>query len=319
MVSASPREGTVINVLVTGGAGFIGSHIVDRLLALGHVVAVVDNFSTGRPEHLDPRARVHRLDLRDQRLARVFDTERPGIVCHQAAQANLRRSVTDPLFDAQVNILGSLHLLECCRRFGVGRIIFASSGGAIYGDSAPLPTPEDHLPRPASPYGIAKLAVEHYLACWQNLYGGSTLSLRYANVYGPRQDPYGEAGVVAIFTRLMLESGQPVINGDGEQTRDFVYVGDVADAVIRAIERREVTGALNIGTGVETSINDLFRRLMGLTRAGVKELHGPPKPGEQRRSALDISLAKRQLGWSSQVSLDEGLALTLEFFRSSKA
>ncbi len=317
MVPVGPREGTVINVLVTGGAGFIGSHIVDRLLALDHTVTVVDNFSTGRSEHLDSRAHVHRVDLRDQRLADVFRAERPEVVCHQAAQANLRRSVADPVFDAQVNILGSLHLFECCRRFEVERIVFASSGGAIYGDTAVLPTPEDHLPRPASPYGIAKLAVEHYLACWQSLHGGTAISLRYANVYGPRQDPYGEAGVVAIFASRMLDRIQPVINGDGEQTRDFVYVADVADAVLRALERREVTGALNIGTGVETSINDLFRRVRELTGVEVEKLHGPPKLGEQRRSVLDVAWAKRHLGWSPQVSLEEGLTLTVESFRRS--
>ncbi len=287
-------------------------------MAAGHTVSVVDNFSTGRREHLDPRARVHRLDLRDQRLADVFDAERPHVVCHQAAQANLRRSVTDPVFDAQVNILGSLHLFECCRRFGVERIVFASTGGAIYGDTTVLPTPEDHPARPAAPYGVAKLAVEHYLACWQALSGGSAVSLRYANVYGPRQDPLGEAGVVAIFARRMLEGSQPVINGDGEQTRDFVFVGDVAEAVLRAIERREVTGALNIGTGVEMSINELFRRLLALTGARVAERHDPAKPGEQRRSVLDASAAKRHLGWSPQVPLDEGLALTAEFFRRGR-
>ena len=302
---------------MTGGAGFIGSHLVDRLVALGHRVSVVDNFSTGRFEHLHPHARVYRLDLRDQRLAGVFEAERPQVVCHQAAQANLRRSVADPVFDAQVNVVGSLHLFECCRRFQVERIIFASSGGAVYGDTAVLPTPEDHPPRPASPYGIAKLAVEHYLACWQSLSGGPTVSLRYANVYGPRQDPNGEAGVVAIFADRMLNGRQSMINGDGEQTRDFVYVGDVCEAVLRLFERREVTGALNIGTGVETSVNTLFRCLRDLIGTAAPELHGPPQPGEQRRSALDISLAKRHLGWSPQVSLGEGLALTVESFRRS--
>jgi len=308
---------TTVTVLVTGGAGFIGSHIVDQLLAHGQEVAVLDNFSTGRPENLDHRARVYRLDLRDQRLASILERERPKVVCHHAAQANLRRSVTDPVFDAQVNILGSVHLFESCRRTGVERIVFASSGGAIYGDTPVVPTPEDHAPRPASPYGIAKLAVEHYLTCWQNLHGGSAISLRYANVYGPRQDPYGEAGVVAIFARRMIDQDQPVVNGDGEQTRDFVYVTDVAEAVMCALERREVVGAFNIGTGVETSVNRIFRRLRSLAGVGVEERHGPPMPGEQRRSALDISLAKRHLRWSPQVSLDEGLARTLEFFRRS--
>jgi len=307
-----------VRLLVTGGAGFIGSHLVDRLVAGGHEVAVVDNLDTGRAERVRPPARLHRVDLRSPRLAEVLAAERPEVVFHQAAQTQLRRSVDDPVFDAGVNVVGSLNLLEACRRVGVRRVIFASSGGAIYGDTEALPTPEDHLPRPASPYGVAKLAVEHYLACWQGLYGIGTVSLRYANVYGPRQDPFGEAGVVAIFAHRMLRGEPPLINGDGEQTRDYVYVDDVVEANLRVLEHPEVSGPLNIGTGLETSVNALFHRLRELTAAAVPERHGPPKAGEQRRSGLDVSLAKRLLGWTPRVGLAEGLARTVEHFRRER-
>lgn len=307
-----------MRTLVTGGAGFIGSHLVDRLLAAGHDVAVVDNLVVGRAERVRPPARLHRIDLRDPGLADVLEAERPEVVFHQAAQTDLRRSVADPVFDAQVNVIGSLNLLEACRRAGVRRIVFASSGGALYGDTEVIPTPEGHPARPTSPYGIAKLAVEHYLACWQALHGIGAVSLRYANVYGPRQDPLGEAGVVAIFAHRMLRGEVPVINGDGEQTRDYVYVDDVVEANLQVLERPEVSGPLNIGTGLETTVITLFHRLRELTGARVQERHGPPKAGEQRRSGLDISLAKRLLGWTPRVGLAEGLARTVESFRRER-
>jgi len=307
-----------VRLLVTGGAGFIGSHLVDRLVADGHEVAVVDNLASGRAERVRPPARLHPIDLRDRRLAEVLEAERPEVVFHQAAQTDLRRSVADPVFDAEVNVLGSVNLLEASRRAGVRRVVFASSGGAIYGETETLPTPEDHPTRPASPYGVAKLAVEHYLACWQGLYGIGTVSLRYANVYGPRQDPFGEAGVVAIFAHRMLGGEPPLINGDGEQTRDYVYVDDVVEANLHALERPEVSGPINIGTGIETTVNVLFHRLRELTAARVPERHGPPKAGEQRRSGLDPTLAKRLLGWSPRVGLVEGLARTVESFRRER-
>lgn len=307
-----------MKALVTGGAGFIGSHLVDRLVGAGHEVAVVDNLATGRAERVRPPARLHRVDLRDPGLADVLDTERPEVVFHHAAQTDLRRSVADPAFDAEVNVVGSVNLLEACRRVGVRRIIFASSGGAIYGETEIIPTPEDHPTLPASPYGVAKLAVEHYLVCWQALYGIGAVSLRYANVYGPRQDPLGEAGVVAIFAHRMLQGEGPVINGDGEQTRDYIYVDDVVEANLRVLERPEVSGPINIGTGLETTVNALFHRLRGLTGAAVPERHGPPKAGEQRRSGLDAALAKRLLGWTPQVNLAEGLARSVEHFRRER-
>jgi len=304
-----------MKILVTGGAGFIGSHVVDRYVREGHQVVVVDNLSMGRREYVNPRAKLYPVDIRSPRLAEVFEAERPEVVNHHAAQMDLRRSVRDPAFDAQVNILGSLNLLECCRRVGVKRLLFSSTGGAIYGDGALLPTPEDHPTRPASPYGISKLAVEHYLGCWEAVHGIRAFALRYANVYGPRQNPAGEAGVIAIFAHRLVGGTEAVINGDGEQTRDYVYVGDVADANLRALERRELSGVVNIGTGVETSVNELFRRLARAADVRGKASHGPAKPGEQRRSALDSGLAKRLLDWTPQVGLDEGLGRTVEYFR----
>jgi len=308
-----------VKILVTGGAGFIGSHVVDLYIATGHQVVVVDNLSTGCGEFVNPRATLRVADIRSPRLAEIFEAERPEVVNHHAAQMDLRRSVVDPEFDARVNILGSLNLLECCRRSGVKRVLFASTGGAIYGDGAQPPTPEDHPPRPASPYGISKLAVEHYLSCWEALYGIRALALRYANVYGPRQNPAGEAGVVAIFAHRLVSGEVAVINGDGEQTRDYVYVGDVAEANLRALERHDLTGAVNIGTGVETSVNELFRLLALVADVRGEARHGPPKPGEQRRSALDAALAKRLLGWTPRVGLDEGLRRTVDHLRQGES
>lgn len=305
-----------MRVLVTGGGGFIGSHVADGYLAQGHEVLVIDDLSTGRAERVHPRARLHRLDLRSPRLAELVEAERPDAVSHHAAQADVRRSVEDPAFDAEVNILGTLNLLECCRRFGVRRVIYASSGGAVYGDAETVPTPETHPTRPASPYGVSKLAAELYVACWGAIHGIPTLALRYANVYGPRQNPHGEAGVVAIFTHRLL-AGEPVtINGDGRQTRDYVYVGDVVEANRLALERPDVTGALNIGTGVETSVLDLLARLRAAAGLAGEARHGPAKAGEQRRSVLDASLARARLGWRPRVGLDEGLRLTVEHQRT---
>ncbi len=308
--------------LVTGGAGFIGSHVVDRLLAAGHVVHVVDNLSTGRRRPAGADAHLHvldvrssRLDLRSTRLLELFKEVRPGAVVHLAAHADVRRSIADPVFDADVNVLGTLHVLECCRRAGVGHVVFASSGGALYGDRAPVPTPETAPERPASPYGVSKLAAERYIAAWAALTGATAVILRYANVYGPRQYAFGEAGVVAIFAARMA-SGEPcVITGDGEQTRDFVYVEDVADATVRALGLAEAPGPINIGTGVETSINTLYRRLRAATgRDTAAARYGPAAPGEQRRSALDVALAERALDWAPATPLHVGLVKTLEHF-----
>lgn len=304
-----------MKVLVTGGAGFIGSHVVDGYVAAGHEVVVVDDLSRGRKEFVNPGARLYTLDLRDPRLTEVFEAEKPDAVNHHAAQSEVRRSVEDPRFDADVNIMGTLNLLQCCRRHGVRRVIHVSSGGAVYGDTAVLPTPEDHPARPASPYGISKLTGEYYLACWAALYQIDGVVLRYANVYGPRQSPFGEAGVVAIFCH-QLERREPVtINGDGHQTRDFVFVEDVARANLYALERADVTGVFNIGTSVETSVLGLFERLQTVARVAGERRHGPPKAGEQRRSVLDWSRARRALGWTPVVELEEGLRRTLAYFQ----
>jgi len=308
-----------VRVLVTGGAGFIGSHVVDAFLAAGQEVAVVDNLATGDARNIDPRARLHVMDLRSARLARVFETERPEVVAHLAAQASVGRSVTDPAFDASVNVVGGLGLLDCCRRFGVRRIIYSSSGGAGYGDTDVIPTPESHPTLPISPYGITKVAMEHYVNAWSGIFGISGISLRYANIYGPRQNPQGEAGVVAIFCHRLLTGQTPMINGDGEQTRDYTYVEDVAAANVRALERPDVTGAVNICTGVETSVNALYRALVTAAGSKVVAEHAPARPGEQRRSCLSPDLAGRVLGWKPTVSLAEGLQRTFRYFQKETA
>lgn len=305
-----------MKVLVTGGAGFVGSHVVDRLLADGHAVDVVDNLSSGRRERVDRRAPLHVCDLRDARLDTVLADVRPDVIVHIAAQAAVARSVIDPALDASINVLGTIALLEAGRRAGVGRAVYTSTGGAAYGDTDEVPTPEDHPARATSPYGVSKVAAERYLECWAGLTGASALTLRLANVYGPRQDPKGEAGVVAIFSHRLLR-GQPcVINGDGEQTRDYVYVEDVAGAVSRAVARPAATGVANIGTGLETSVNDLYARLARLGGVARPAEHGPGKPGEQRRSALDARRAKSLLDWTPATSLDDGLGRTLAHFKT---
>lgn len=304
-----------MKILVTGGAGFIGSHVVDAFVAAGHAVAVADNLSTGSRTWLNPKASFHAVDLRSARLDEVFAAERPEAVAHLAAQAAVGRSVVDPAFDASVNIAGGLNLLDCCRRFGVRRMIYSSSGGAGYGDTDAIPTPEEHPSRPASPYGITKVAIEQYVEALGPLWGMRGVSLRYANIYGPRQNPQGEAGVIAIFCHRLL-SGQPLtINGDGGQTRDFVHVEDVARANVLALERGEVTGPLNIATGVETSVTEIAEALRAAAGTGAPPVHGPARPGEQRRSCLDPARAARALGWRPGIPLDVGLAATYDFFK----
>ncbi|HKW90524.1 MAG TPA: NAD-dependent epimerase/dehydratase family protein [Methylomirabilota bacterium] len=308
-----------MKILVTGGAGFIGSHVVDTFIGAGHDVSVVDNLTTGAARWVNPRARLHVVDLRSAKLSRVFEAERPEVVVHLAAQASVGRSVTDPTFDASVNLMGGLGLLDCCRRFGIRRIIYSSSGGAGYGDTDVVPTPETHPTVPISPYGITKVAMELYVAAWSGIFGISTISLRYANIYGPRQNPQGEAGVVAIFCHRLLTGQVPIVNGDGEQTRDYTYVEDVASANLEALQRPEVTGAVNISTGRETTVNALYASLVGAAGSTVKAEHGPARPGEQRRSCLDPALAARVLDWKPTVSLAEGLGRTFRFFEKETA
>src|SRR2546428_8760370 len=304
-----------MKVTVTGGAGFVGSPFVDRLLADGPAVAGIANLATGRGERVTSAARLHVCDLRDARLDALVAAERPGAVVHVAAQAAVSRSVLGRCLDASINVLGTIALLEACRHAGVRRVVYTSTGGAGYGDTDVLPTPEDHPLRPASPYGVSKTAAERYLECWAGLTKGRALALRLANVYGPRQAPAGEAGVIAIFTARLLAGHPCVVNGDGEQTRDYVFVGDVADAVTRAVMSPDVVGAVNIGTGSETTVNELYRRLARLTGVTRAAERAPGAPGEQRRSVLDAARAKTRLGWSATTSLDEGLAKTVAWFR----
>lgn len=303
-----------MKVLVTGGAGFIGSHLVDRLVQEGHEVIVVDNLSTGKRRNLNRAARFYKLDIQSWRLKRTFRNERPNVVMHLAAQMDVRKSVEDPMFDAQVNILGTLNILQQAVKHGVRKVIFSSSGGAIYGEQDTYPAPETHPTKPLSPYGLSKLCGEHYLSYYQRVGGLQVVNLRYANVYGPRQDPEGEAGVVAIFIQKLLNNEQAVINGNGRQTRDFVFVEDVVEANL-AMMGQETEGTYNVGTGVETSINDLFRILVQHTGSTCKEVHGPAKKGEQARSVIDASKLRHELSWEPKMNLSDGLKRTVEYFR----
>lgn len=303
-----------MRILVTGGAGFIGSHVVDAFVEAGHHVAVVDDLSTGKRENLNPQAAFYQADIRDEdALAAIFAQERPEVVCHQAALANVRESMAQPVRYASVNVLGSLVLLELCRRHGVQKFIYASTGGAVYGEPQSLPVSEDHPVNPLDPYGASKHHVEHYLYLYRHNYGLRYTVLRYANVYGPRQDPFGEAGVVAIFTHKMLAGETPTINGTGEQARDFVYVGDVARANLLALTGAD--GIFNIGTGIGTTVNQVYEGLRAATGYQGPVHYGPPKAGEVYRIYLDVRKAKAELGWTPQVSLAEGFRLTVESFR----
>ncbi|HTO94194.1 MAG TPA: NAD-dependent epimerase/dehydratase family protein [Bacteroidota bacterium] len=304
-----------MNILVTGGAGFIASHIVDAYVGLGHSVTVIDDLSTGKKENLNPKAKFCRADIRDAAsVRRVFEEGKFALINHHAAQMDVRRSVADPVFDASVNIQGILTLMEAAVATGVRRVIFASSGGAIYGEQDRFPADETHATRPISPYGVAKLATEEYLYYYRAVHGVDSVCLRYANVFGPRQNPEGEAGVVAIFASKMLKGEQPVINGDGKQTRDYVFVADVVKANVLALGHTR-SDVFNVGTGIESDVNRLFTALRTSTGSSCSEIHGEAKKGEQSRSVLDNGKIRRELGWKQDVSLDEGIARTVEFFR----
>jgi UDP-glucose 4-epimerase len=290
--------------------------VTDRYIAAGHRVVVVDNLTTGKMENLNPQARFYQADIRDQGIEGIFAREQPEVVNHHAAQIDVRKSVQDPVFDAGVNILGMLNLLEKAIRQGVSRFIFASSGGAIYGDQPENAEPaSEELPlRPISPYGVAKATGELYLHYYKVVHGLDYVALRYGNVYGPRQDPFGEAGVVAIFTEKLLADEQPVINGDGLQTRDYVYAEDVAEANLLALHPR-ASGSFNVGTGREKNVNELFWGLLQIMGKSAQEVHGPTKPGEQRRSVLNCTRAQTDLGWKARVAFAEGLRKTVEYFK----
>ena len=301
-------------VLVTGGAGFIGSHVVDTLLEADYEVAVVDDLSTGKIENIPSRAAFYQLDIRKERLKEIFQVVNPDYVSHQAARANVRESLEKPVLYADVNLVGSVNLLECCRRYEVKKIIYASTSGAVYGEPERLPVDESHPIRPLDPYGASKHHVEHHLHICLHNFSLQFTTLRYPNVYGPRQDPHGEAGVVAIFASRMLDNEGVTINGSGEQARDFVYVGDVARANLLALKAGECR-EYNLGTGSGTSVNQLFRELQKLTDYLQDPHHGPPKQGEVFKIALDSEAAQRDLGWRAEVSLEEGLARTVASFR----
>ena len=302
-------------VLVTGGAGFIGSHLVDRLVAAGHDVVVVDNLSSGRQEFLNPQAQLYRLDTQDPALDEVFLKERPEVVNHHAAQISVQASVKDPRNDARTNILGLLHLLELSRQHQVRKFLYASTGGALYGEPEYLPCDEEHPVQPLSPYGISKYAGEHYVRFFGIAYRLDYTIMRYANVYGPRQDPYGEAGVVAIFTERMLRKAEAVIYGTGEQERDFVYVDDIVEANLRSMERPE-RGVYNIGNGVGTSVNQIFHLLKEATGYQRGPVYAPARTGEVHKIFLSWERAKAELGWRPTVALKEGLEKTVAYFKT---
>ena len=310
--------------LVTGGAGFIGSNIVDALIARGEDVVVVDDLSTGRRANLDGAlargAALHELDVCDaDALQALFAEVRPELVFHLAAQIDVRRSVADPAADARVNVEGTINVLAAAQASGARRVVYSATGGAVYGEAQQVPTPEDAPAQPLAPYGQGKLAGEGYLALFTRLHGLSTVSLRYANVYGPRQDPLGEGGVIAIFCGCFAEGRTPTIYGDGEQTRDYVYVGDVVAANLRAAELG-VGGSINIGTGLETSVLDLVEAFRGLDGGeAFAPVHAPARQGEVLRSCLDASRARELLGWAPQVGLADGLQRTLATVSAPRA
>jgi UDP-glucose 4-epimerase len=311
-----------MRILVTGGAGFIGSTIVDAYLAAGHEVAILDNLSTGREQNINPRAEFHRIDMRERdAVEKLFRENRFELVNHQAAQLDVRHSVRDPQFDAAQNVLGSLNVMQAGIEHGVRRFIFASTGGAVYGEQEQFPADESHPTNPISPYGVTKLTVEKYLNCFRHVHGIEYVVFRYTNVYGPRQNPHGESGVIAIFCDMMMRGEQPTINGTGEQTRDYVYVGDVVDAHVRALDHleRDGSGTFNLCTNTEITVNELFDALNRVFDNRFERKYGPPMPGEQMRSVCSFDHAERVLGWRPRMGFVEGLERTVEHHRVAEA
>lgn len=306
-----------MKILVTGGAGFIGSNVADGFIAKGHQVVIVDDLSTGFQDNVHPRATFYRLDIRDAGLAEIFEKEKPDLVDHHAAQIDVRKSVADPMFDAQVNVLGSLNLIQQCVRHGVSKVVYASTGGAIYGEPDYLPADEKHPIRPLCQYGVSKHIVEHYLYLYHHNYGLNYTVLRYPNVYGPRQDPHGEAGVVAIFTEALLREQQPTIFGDGSHTRDYVFVSDIVAANLLAMESGDGQ-IMNLGWGREISVNQIFAALKKHIAPHIDPLYASERLGEIHSISLDSTKAQRELGWLPRVDLAEGIARTVEYYRGSR-
>lgn len=305
-------------ILVTGGAGFIGSHITDALISAGHSVHVVDDLSGGSRANINSAATFHEMDIRSDDIAGVIDQERFEVLVHHAAQMDVRRSVADPRFDSDVNIGGLLNLMEAGRSAGLQKVLFASTGGAIYGEPDYAPQDESHRLQPLSPYGIAKLCSEKYLEYYRHTYGIEYVALRYGNVYGPRQNPHGEAGVVAIFSERMLSGDSVFINGTGDQTRDYVYVQDVVQANLLALEHSG-SDVFNVGTSVETSVNELFSMIREVIDSSISENHREGQPGEQRRSVLSYAKASDVLGWNPSIDVVSGLRNTVDWFRNRDA
>jgi len=303
-----------LNILVTGGAGFIASHIADAFIESGHNVTIIDNLTTGREENINPKAKFFKVDIRDD-LSKIFEEGKFDVVNHHAAQIDVRRSVSDPIYDAGVNILGTLNLLQNSVKYRVKKFMFASTGGAVYGEQDYFPADENHKQQPLSPYGISKLAVEKYLYFYKEVHGLRYTILRYANIYGPRQNPLGEAGVVCIFLDKILAGEQPIINGSGEQTRDYVYVKDVVRANLLTLNEED-SEIYNVGTGIETSVNELFRLINQNFNNSIKEVHGPAKPGEQMRSVITSEKLFKKFGWKPSTKLEDGLKETIDYYKS---
>lgn len=305
--------------LVTGGAGFIGSHSVDTLFEAGHEVVVVDDLSTGKRANLNPRARFYELDIRSPELPAVFASEKPHIVSHQAAQMDVRRAVREPAFDASVNVIGALNVLESARHSGVKKILFASTGGAVYGEPQHVPVDETHPIAPMSPYGLTKFTFEQYLGLYRRLYGMAYVALRYPNVYGPRQDPHGEAGVVAIFTRQMLAGEQPTIFGDGAKSRDYVHVADVAAATRLLVAAGDEASVFNLGFGLEVSDRMIFDAVRDALGLKLEPRFGQVRPGEVSRIALDATRIRSARGWQPTLDYRQGIARTVEWYKANPA
>lgn len=299
-----------MKILITGGAGFIGSNIAKGYLEAGHKVAILDNFSSGKRENIPNGAKVYELSVENSEILNILQEFKPDIVNHHAAQIDVRKSVDDPCLDAKINIIGSLNLFESCLKTSVKKIIFASSGGTIYGEQISYPASEDHPVNPTSPYGIAKLAIEKYLQFYHWTHNLPFVALRYANVYGSRQNPFGEAGVIAIFIHKLLKGEVPIIYGDGTQTRDYIFVDDVVSCNLAALESN-ISGIYNVGTGIETDVNSLTKKLIELIRADVYPVHEEPRPGEQKRSCLKPGALQNQ----PLITLEDGLKRTVNWFR----